>query len=114
QVLTMLAEGVATSRGRMRVHLHRDRVNKKLKGRKGARITALTNGGAIPDTFTYPVIAEPDDKQVGTLDEDFAVESMAGDIFVLGSTSWQIQSVRAGQVRVVDAHGAPPTVPFWV
>ncbi|HVE87397.1 MAG TPA: DEAD/DEAH box helicase, partial [Myxococcales bacterium] len=114
QVVNMLAEGVATARGRVRAHLHRDRVNGVVKGRKGARITALTNGGAIPDTFTYPVIAEPDDKQVGTLDEDFAVESMAGDIFVLGSTSWQIQSVRAGQVRVVDAHGAPPTVPFWV
>jgi len=114
QVVEMLAEGVATQRGRVRAHVHRDRVNGNVKGRKGARITALTNGGAIPETFSYPVIAEPDDKQVGTLDEDFAVESMAGDIFVLGSTSWQIQSVRAGQVRVVDAHGAPPTVPFWV
>jgi ATP-dependent Lhr-like helicase len=114
KVVTMLAEGVATSRGRVRAYLHRDRVNRRLKGRKGARITALTNGGAIPETFNYAVIAEPDEKQVGTLDEDFAVESMAGDIFVLGSTSWQIQAVRAGTVRVTDARGAPPTVPFWL
>ncbi|HLL53841.1 MAG TPA: DEAD/DEAH box helicase, partial [Myxococcaceae bacterium] len=114
KVLTMLCEGVATSRGRARVHLHRDRVNGILRARKGARITALTNGGAIPDTFTYPVVAEPEGKQVGTLDEDFAVESMAGDVFLLGSTSWRIQSVRGGQVRVENANGAPPSVPFWL
>jgi ATP-dependent Lhr-like helicase len=113
QVLTMLSEGFATSRGRARTHLHRDRVHGVLRARKGARITALTNGGAIPDTFTYPVIAEPEDKQVGTLDEDFAVESMAGDVFLLGSTSWRIHSVRGGTVRVEDAKGQPPTVPFW-
>src|SRR5712692_6580606 len=113
QVLQMLAEGVATSRGRSRVHLHRDRVNGKLRARKGARITALTGGGAIPDTFTYPVIAEPDDKVVGTLDEDFAVESMAGDVFLLGSTAWRIQRISAGTVRVEDAKGQAPTVPFW-
>lgn len=113
QVVEMLAEGVASRRGRARVHIHRDRVNRKLRARKGARLTALTNGGAIPDTFTYPVIAEPEGKQVGTLDEDFAVESMAGDIFVLGSTSWRIQRVIEGTVRVEDAKGAPPSVPFW-
>ncbi len=112
-VLKMLSEGVSTRRGRSRVHLHRDRVGGKLRARKGARITALTNGGAIPDTFNYPVIAEPEEKVVGTLDEDFAVESMAGDVFVLGSTTWRIQRVTAGTVRVVDAKGQAPTVPFW-
>ncbi len=112
-VLHMLSEGVSTQRGRSRVHLHRDRVNGKLRARKGARITALTNAGAIPDTFNYPVIAEPEEKTVGTLDEDFAVESMAGDVFLLGSTSWRIQRVSAGTVRVVDAKGQPPSVPFW-
>jgi ATP-dependent helicase Lhr and Lhr-like helicase len=113
QVLTMLAEGVSERRGRLRVHLHRDRVNHLLRARRGARLTALMNGGAIPDTFTYPVVAEPDDRQVGTLDEDFAVETMAGDVFLLGSTSWRVQGLRAGVVRVEDAHGAPPSVPFW-
>ena len=114
QLLRMLSEGVSTSRGRSRVHLHRDRVNGKLRARPGARITALTNGGAIPDTFTYPVIAEPDEKMVGTLDEDFAVESMAGDVFLLGSTAWRFQRILGGTVRVEDAKGQAPTVPFWV
>ncbi|MFL5319670.1 MAG: DEAD/DEAH box helicase, partial [Myxococcaceae bacterium] len=113
KVVEMLSEGISTKRGRARVHIHRDRVNGKLRARKGARLTALTNGGAIPDTFTYPVIAEPEGKQVGTLDEDFAVESMAGDVFVLGSTSWRIHRVIEGTVRVEDAKGAPPSVPFW-
>jgi len=113
QVLQMLSEGVSERRGRMRVHLHRDRVNHVLRARKGARLTALMNGGAIPDTFTYPVVAEPDGRQVGTLDEDFAVETMAGDVFLLGSTSWRVQGLRGGVVRVEDARGAPPSVPFW-
>ena len=113
QVLQMLSEGVSERRGRMRVHLHRDRVHHVLRARKGARLTALMNGGAIPDTFTYPVVAEPDGRQVGTLDEDFAVEMNGGDVFLLGSTSWRMQSLRAGVVRVEDAHGAPPSIPFW-
>ena len=113
QVLQMLSEGVSERRGRMRVHLHRDRVNQVLRARKGARLSALMNGGAIPDTFTYPVVAEPDGRQVGTLDEDFAVETMAGDVFLLGSTSWRVQGLRGGVVRVEDARGAPPSVPFW-
>ncbi len=105
QVLQMLSEGVSERRGRMRVHLHRDRVNHVLRARKGARLTALMNGGAIPDTFTYPVVAEPEGRQVGTLDEDFAVETMAGDVFLLGSTSWRVQGLRGGVVRVEDARG---------
>lgn len=113
QVLEMLSEGVATGRGRMRVHLHRDRVNGLLRARRGARLTALTNGGAIPETFSYPVIAEPEGKQVGTLDEDFAIESMAGDVFLLGSTSWRVQRIHSGAVRVEAAPGQPPSVPFW-
>jgi ATP-dependent Lhr-like helicase len=113
KVLQMLSEGVSERRGRMRVHLHRDRVNHVLRARKGARLTALMNGGAIPDTFTYPVVAEPDGRQVGTLDEDFAVEMNGGDVFLLGSTSWRMQGLRAGVVRVEDARGAPPSIPFW-
>jgi ATP-dependent helicase Lhr and Lhr-like helicase len=112
-VLQLVSEGVATSRGRSRVHLHRDRVHARLRPRRGARLMALQNGGAIPDLFSYPVIAEPEEKQVGTLDEDFAIESMAGDIFVLGNASWRIRRVSNGQVRVEDAHGHAPTVPFW-
>ncbi|MCY1016869.1 DEAD/DEAH box helicase [Pyxidicoccus sp. MSG2] len=112
-VLEVLSEGIAAARGRAGIHLHRDRVNQRLKGRRGVRITALTNGGAIPDTFTFSVTAEPEGKVVGTLDEDFAVESSPGDIFLLGSTAWRIQRVMGSTVVVEDARGAPPNVPFW-
>jgi ATP-dependent Lhr-like helicase len=112
-VVETLSEGVSLRRGRAGVHLHRDRVNHKLKGRRGVRITALTNGGAIPDTFSFSVTAEPEGKVVGQLDEDFAVESSPGDIFLLGSTAWRIQRVTGSTVQVEDAKGAPPTVPFW-
>ena len=113
-VVTMLSEGVATGRGRSRVHLHRDRVNGMLHARRGARLTALTNGGAIPDVFSYPVIALPEEKAVGSVDEDFATESMAGDVFALGSTSWRIRRVAAGKMFVEDAAGQAPTIPFWI
>ena len=112
-VLHMVSEGVATTRGRSRVHVHRDRVHGQLKARRGARLMALSNGGAIADLFSYPVIVEPEDKQVGTVDEDFATESMPGEVFVLGSTSWRIRRIWAGVVRVENAHGQAPTVPFW-
>ncbi len=113
KVLETLSEGVSLRRGRAGVHLHRDRVNQRLKARRGVRITALTNGGAIPDTFTFNVVAEPEGKVVGTLDEDFAVESTPGDIFLLGTTAWRIQRVMGASVLVENAHGQPPTVPFW-
>jgi ATP-dependent Lhr-like helicase len=112
-VVEMLSEGIATSRGRRGAFLHRDQVNHRLRGRRGARLMAITNGGAIPDTAQYQVVAEPEGTVVGTLDEDFAVESMAGDIFLLGTSSWRIQRVETGRVRVEDAHGAAPTIPFW-
>ncbi|HEV3086597.1 MAG TPA: DEAD/DEAH box helicase [Candidatus Elarobacter sp.] len=112
-VVAMLADGVATSRGRSGAYLHHDRVNGRLRGRRGARIAAITSGGAIPDNANYNVVVEPDGHVVGTVDEDFAVESMAGDIFLLGTTSWQIRRVEPGVVRVADAHGAPPSIPFW-
>lgn len=113
-VLAMLSDGIATGRGRRAAHLHRDRVNGVLRGRRGARLAALTSGGAIPDRADYRVLLDPDDVVVGTVDEDWAVESMAGDVFLLGSTSWQIRRVENGVVRVRDAGGAPPTVPFWL
>ncbi|ATB30959.1 DEAD/DEAH box helicase [Melittangium boletus] len=113
KVLETLSEGVSLRRGRAGVHLHRDRVNQRLKARRGVRITALTNGGAIPDTFSFNVVAEPEGKVVGTLDEDFAVESSPGDIFLLGTTAWRIQRVMGASVVVENAHGQPPTVPFW-
>jgi ATP-dependent helicase Lhr and Lhr-like helicase len=112
-VLTMLSEGIATSRGRTSAYVHRDRVNRRLRGRRPARLTAITSGGAIPENASYYVVAEPDEKVVGTLDEDFAVESMAGDVFLLGTHSWRIRRVESGRVRVEDARGAAPTVPFW-
>jgi ATP-dependent Lhr-like helicase len=114
-VLEMLSEGIATSRGRSGALLHRDGVNGRVKGRRGARLTAITSGGAIPENANYSVVAEPDGKVVGTLDEDFAMESMAGDVFLLGTHSWRIKRVEAaGRVRVEDAHGAAPTIPFWL
>ncbi|MFZ5862896.1 MAG: DEAD/DEAH box helicase [Nitrospirota bacterium] len=113
QVVSMLAEGYATRVGRAGAYLHHDRIGKRIKARRAARLTALTSGGAIPELADYRVVAEPDHTVVGSVDEDFAVESMSGDIFLLGNTSWQIQYVRAGDVVVHDAHGAPPTIPFW-
>ncbi len=113
EVVSMLADGVATSRGRSGTFLHYDRVNGRLRARRGARLAAITCGGAIPDTANYNVVVEPDGHVIGTLDEDFAIESMAGDIFLLGTNSWKIRRVEAGVVRVEDAHGAPPSIPFW-
>ena len=113
EVVSLLADGVATSRGRYGTYLHHDRVNGRLRARRGARMAAITSGGAIPETANYDVVAEPDGHVVGTVDEDFAIESMAGDIFLLGTTSWQIRRVEPGVVRVANAQGAPPTIPFW-
>jgi ATP-dependent Lhr-like helicase len=113
-VVQMLAEGFTTRRGRRGAHIHYDGVNRRLKGRRGARLAAITSGGAIPDLGDYRVILEPTETFVGTLNEDFAIESMPGDIFQLGNTSYQIMKVESGQVRVADAKGQPPTLPFWV
>lgn len=112
-VVRMLADGIATSRGRGQAYLFHDRINRRLKGRRGARLAAITSGGAIPDTANYAVVAEPDGTIVGSVDEDFAVESLAGDIMLLGNTSWRIKGIEAGKVRVEDAQGAPPSIPFW-
>ncbi|MGD0498802.1 MAG: DEAD/DEAH box helicase [Bryobacteraceae bacterium] len=112
-VLATLAEGYATARGHSGAYLHRDAVNRRVRGRRNARLTAITSGGAIPDTSQYLVVAEPEGTTVGAVDEDFAVESMAGDVFLLGTTSWRIRRIEAGRVRVEDAHGAPPGIPFW-
>ncbi len=112
-VVALVADGVATARGRSGTFLHHDRVNGVLRARRGARLFAITCGGAIPDNANYTVVAEPEGQTVGTLDEDFAIESMAGDIFLLGTNSWKIRRVENGYVRVEDAHGSPPTIPFW-
>lgn len=114
EILDLMAEGVTTGRGKRAAFLHRDRINGRSKGRRGARLAALTSGGAIPDNADYRVVAEPNDTFVGTINEDFAIESMAGDVFLLGSTSWRIRRVESGTVRVVDAEGAAPTIPFWL
>ena len=114
QVVQMLADGIATKRGRGLAYLYHDRINHRLKGRRGARLAAITSGGAIPDTANYTVVAEPEGTVVGTVDEDFAVESLAGDIMLLGNTSWRIKHVGMGKVHVEDAHGAPPSIPFWL
>jgi ATP-dependent helicase Lhr and Lhr-like helicase len=113
-VVAMLADGFATRRGRRAALVHRDEVHRILRGRRGSRMLALTCGGAIPEVADYRVVLEPEETFVGTLNEDFAIESSAGDIFQLGNASWQITRVTAGTVRVTDAHGAPPTIPFWL
>ncbi len=113
-VTELVSEGIRTGRGRRAAYLHRDQVSGRLRGRRGARIAALTSGGAIPELGDYRVLAEPDDTVVGTVNEDWAIESMAGDVFLLGTTSWRIRRVEPGIVRVVDAQGAPPSVPFWL
>jgi len=115
EVLTMLSEGIASQRGRYGAYVHHDKVNRRLRARRGARLAAITSGGAIPDNALFSVVAEPDGGNVGTVDEDFAVESLAGDIMLLGNTSWRIRRVEAKTSRVLveDAHGAPPNVPFW-
>ena len=114
-ILEMLSEGIASRRGRYGAYIHHDRVNRKLRPRRGSRLAAITSGGAIPETALFTVVAEPEGIVVGTLDEDFSVESNAGDIMLLGNTSWRIRRVegKSGRVLVEDAHGAPPSVPFW-
>ena len=113
-VVHMLAEGFTTRRGRRGAYVHYDGVNRRLRGRRGARLAALTSGGAIPDLGDYRVVLEPTETFVGTLNEDFAIESMPGDIFQLGNASYRITRVESGQVRVEDAQGLPPSIPFWV
>lgn len=115
-VLEMLSEGIASRRGRYGAYLHHDRVNRKLRARRGARLAAITSGGAIPETALFNVVAEPEGAMVGTVDEDFAVESLAGDVMLLGNTSWRIRRIegKSGRMLVEDAHGAAPTIPFWL
>ena len=114
EILCLLAEGIEASRGRYGSYLLRDRVNGRMQSRRGARTIAVSNGGTIPDTALYSVIVQPEGVQIATLDEDFAIDSSAGDVILLGNTSWRIQRVEsAGRVLVEDAHGQPPNVPFW-
>jgi ATP-dependent Lhr-like helicase len=112
--IVMLAEGYSTRRGRRGALIHHDAVNHMLRGRRGARLTALTSGGTIPDTADYQVLLEPENQIIGTVNEDFAVESLAGDVFQLGNTAYRIQRVERGTVRVEDAQGQAPNIPFWL
>lgn len=114
EILHMLNEGFSTKRGRRGALIHYDAINHRVRGRRGARLTALTSGGAIPDNSDYRVVLEPTQTFIGTVNEDFAVESIAGDIFQLGNASWKIVQILAGTVRVEDAHGQPPGIPFWL
>src|SRR3981081_3998782 len=113
EIVEMLSEGIASQRVRYAAYLHRDCVNHVLRARRGARLAAITSGGAIPENSLYSVVAQPEGITVGTVDEDFAVESLAGDIMLLGNTSWRIRRVTSGSVLVEDAQGAAPSVPFW-
>lgn len=113
EVLRMLADGFSTKRGRRGALIHHDAIHSRIRARRGARLVALTSGGAIPDNSDYRVLLEPDETLIGTVNEDFAAESVAGDIFLLGNTSWKILRINAGTVRVEDAQGKPPNIPFW-
>ncbi len=113
-VVAMLAGGFSTRRGRRGALLHRDEVQRRVRGRRAARMTALTSGGAIPEVADYRVVLEPEETFIGTLNEDFAIESIAGDVFQLGNASWRVVQVGAGVIRVADAKGAPPNIPFWL
>ncbi|MGO9852854.1 MAG: DEAD/DEAH box helicase [Steroidobacteraceae bacterium] len=113
ELVRMLAEGYSTRRGRHGALIYHDGVNRRIKGRRGARLTALTSGGTIPDTADYQVLLEPQAQFVGTVNEDFAIESLQGDIFQLGNVSYRILRVEPGRIRVEDARGEPPTIPFW-
>ena len=112
-LLRMLAEGYSTHRGQRGAYLHRDGINRRIRARKGARLTAVTCGGAIPDAADYRVLLEPAGDQIGTVDEHFAIESMAGDVFQLGNSSWRVLGLEGATLRVADAAGQPPTIPFW-
>ncbi len=113
RTVRMLAEGFSTRLGQRSAYLHHDRVNRKLRPRKGARLTAITCGGAIPDNADYKVILEPGSQFIGTVDEDFAMESLSGDIFQLGNSSWRMVRMEAGDLYVEDAGNLPPSIPFW-
>ncbi len=113
QVVQMLAEGFATRRGRRGAYLHYDAVHRMLRARRGARLAAVTNAGVIPDQFDVDVVLLPDEHRIGSLNEDFAFESLAGDIFQLGNASYRIAKIETGKVLVEDARGQPPTMPFW-
>ncbi|MFT4583809.1 MAG: ATP-dependent Lhr-like helicase [Gammaproteobacteria bacterium] len=114
EVIKMLSEGYSFARGRSGAYLHWDAINGNLRARRGARLTALTNGGAIPDNADYDVIVEPSGHFVGSVNEDFAIESLPGNVFQLGNTSWRVLRVDAAALRVVDAAGEPPNMPFWL
>jgi ATP-dependent Lhr-like helicase len=114
EVINMLSEGFATGRGRRGAYIYHDVINEQVKARKGARLTAIMSGGAIADNFDYDVVLEPENVFLGTLNEDFAIESIPGDIFKLGNNSWKILRIESGKVRVEDAAGQPPSIPFWL
>ena len=114
EVVEMLARGYVTRRGRRGALVHYDSLNRKIRSRKGSRMSAIVNGGAIPEVFDYRVLLEPEGHFIGTLNEDFAIESLPGDVFQLGNTSWRILRIGNGVVRVADAAGQPPSMPFWL
>jgi ATP-dependent helicase Lhr and Lhr-like helicase len=114
EVVDMLASGYATRRGRRGALVHHDALNRKIRSRKGSRMSAIVNGGAIPEVFDYRVLLEPEGHFLGTLNEDFAIESLPGDVFQLGNASWRILRIGNGVVRVADAKGQPPSMPFWL
>ena len=114
EIVELVSSGIETGRGRRMAYVHRDRVNGRLRARRGARLATLTSGGAIPETGDYRVLMEPGDVFIGTVNEDFAIESFQGDVFLLGTHPWQIVQVTNGVLRVRDATGRHPTIPFWV
>ena len=110
-VVELVSEGITTGRGTRMAYLHRDQVNGVLRPRRGARIAAITSGGAIPEVGDYRVVADPDETPVGSVNEDFAIESMVGDVFLLGTHSWRITSRGAGNRARRRRRGSAPDDP---
>ena len=114
ELLEMTSRGIVTGHGPRGAHLHLDTIGQKVRPRRGASLAAIGGAGAIPDTGEYRVVLDPEGITVGSLDEDFAIESSAGDVFLLGTHAWRVTRVETGVVRVIDAHGAAPSAPFWL
>lgn len=113
EALEFVSHGVFTGRGQRGQQLSLDPINDTVRPRRSAKHAAIMNGGTIPDLGDYNVIVDPDNQVIGQLSEDFAIESAVGDVFLLGTHAWRVVRVEQSSVRVVDADGAEPSVPFW-
>ena len=90
-----------------------DRTGGVIRGRQGARRLAVTNAGTIPDRGLFGVFIAGGGGRVGELDEEMVYEARAGQVIVLGASSWRIEEITRDRVLVTPAPGVPGAVPFW-